>query len=342
MKFSGNLSLIEHVHDAEFRRIINVKGVDFEEEFIAKIISDYFVQSKNANRPKLSDALAIYLHESSAGDSKKFRGDAFHVFGRFVEKIGNLYLDELRHSHACYFRDQLLELGLKPVTVRRQTGILNAMINVAFKHLDVDRLSPFRSLKINCQQSPRPMRVITNELLCDVKKKLMWRFTPYKLIGLIQLNTGVRLSEPVYAKVSDCILDHQIPHIWVRQNELSNRKTKSSIRAVPLVGISLFAAKRLVEFAKELGSEWLVPRYARYHGSNSCSAALNKYLSSLDFRSHMFRHALIDRMKACNDIPTRLAESITGHYSGGSEFNNYGTVGYTLEQKVEVLKRIEI
>ncbi len=69
---------------------------------------------------------------------------------------------------------------------------------------------------------------------------------------------------------------------------------------------------------------------------------MNKYLSDLDFRSHMFRHALIDRMKACNDIPTRLAESITGHYSGGSEFNNYGTVGYTLEQKLEVLKRIAI
>ena len=56
----------------------------------------------------------------------------------------------------------------------------------------------------------------------------------------------------------------------------------------------------------------------------------------------MFRHALIDRMKACNDIPTRLAESITGHYSGGSAFNTYGTVGYTLEQKLEVLKKIEI
>ncbi len=56
----------------------------------------------------------------------------------------------------------------------------------------------------------------------------------------------------------------------------------------------------------------------------------------------MFRHALIDRMKACNDIPIRLAESITGHHSGGSEFNSYGTVGYTLEQKLKVIKRVEI
>jgi integrase len=108
------------------------------------------------------------------------------------------------------------------------------------------------------------------------------------------------------------------------------------------VGTSLYAAQRLFDFAKGEGSEWLVPEYAHYHGSNSCSAILNKYLKDLDFRSHMFRHALIDRMKACNDIPTRLAESITGHASGGSEFNNYGTVGYTLEQKLEVLKRIAI
>ena len=85
-----------------------------------------------------------------------------------------------------------------------------------------------------------------------------------------------------------------------------------------------------------------MPEYAHYHGSNSCSAILNKHLKDLDFRSHMFRHALIDRMKACNDIPPRLAESMTGHSSGESEFNNYGTVGYTLEQKFEVLKRISI
>ena len=47
-------------------------------------------------------------------------------------------------------------------------------------------------------------------------------------------------------------------------------------------------------------------------------------------------------MKACNDIPTRLAESITGHFSGGSEFNSYGTVGYTLQQKLEVIKKVAI
>jgi hypothetical protein len=50
--------------------------------------------------------------------------------------------------------------------------------------------------------------------------------------------------------------------------------------------------------------------------------------------------ALIDRMKTCNDIPTPIAERITGHASTQYEFSSYGTIGFTLEQKVVVLKRV--
>ena len=40
-------------------------------------------------------------------------------------------------------------------------------------------------------------------------------------------------------RVMDCVFDHPIPHIWIRRNELSNLKNKSSILAVPLVGVSV-------------------------------------------------------------------------------------------------------
>jgi integrase len=186
------------------------------------------------------------------------------------------------------------------------------------------------------------MAVVTPSLIEGVKARLLESRTNYALIGLIQLNTGMRLSEPVFARLEDCILDHTIPHLWVRQNRLSDRKTKSSIRAVPLYGASLEAASDLYERALRKRSAWLVPNYAKENGNGSCSAAMGKSLRDLGFRSHMFRHAFVDRLKACNDIPTRLAESITGHSSGGSEFNHYGTFGYTLEQKLEVIKRVAI
>jgi hypothetical protein len=38
--------------------------------------------------------------------------------------------------------------------------------------------------------------------------------------------------------------------------------------------------------------------------------------------------------KACGDIPVKLAESIAGHSRGGSDFDHYGTVDYSLEQKL--------
>jgi hypothetical protein len=37
-----------------------------------------------------------------------------------------------------------------------------------------------------------------------------------------------------------------------------------------------------------------------------------------------------------------LAESITGHGRGQTDFAVYGSVGYTLEQKLQVIQKIEI
>lgn len=126
------------------------------------------------------------------------------------------------------------------------------MLNISFRYLDIDKLSPFRGLRIDGEgENKRPMQIITPELIEQVKQKLMFRpKQAYKFVGLLQLNTGMRLSEPVFARKDDCVLSHSIPHIWVRRNELTERKNRSSIRAIPLVGVSLWAATRLVEFAE--------------------------------------------------------------------------------------------
>ncbi len=345
MDSKKEIAILNLRDEIQIKRIVRVRNVEFDEEFLSELLSKYFSKKINEQFPRLSDALNIYLNESRASGVRKFQLDAINAFNNFIDLIGNLYLYELKHIHICKMRDHLLDRGLKPVTVRRQTSILNAMLNIAFRHLDIDRLSPFRGLRIAGEgDDKRPMRTITPELIMQVKEKLMFRpRQAYKFVGLLQLNTGMRLSEPVFARRDDCVLDHPIPHIWVRRNELTERKTKSSIRAIPLLGVSLWAASRLVEFAERDGSEWLVPQYAHIGGNNSCATMMNKYLSEFQFRSHMFRHALIDRMKSLNNISIPLAESITGHATrNASEFHSYGTVGYTLEQKLEVLKRIEM
>lgn len=56
----------------------------------------------------------------------------------------------------------------------------------------------------------------------------------------------------------------------------------------------------------------------------------------------MFRYAFIDRLKARNDIPLPLAERITGHGRGQTDLAVYGSVGYTFEQKLEVIQKIAV
>jgi integrase len=322
---------------------ISVNGIKFDEAFIAELLANYLKNKPTTNEPTVSTAFQIYMRERTGRKGQRFVADATRNCNYFISQFGDMPLRDLRHMHGAQFRDAQLAKGLNPVSVRKQFATLNAMLNVSFKYLDIDRLSPFRGLFIEGEgETKRYMRTITPELLQQVKAMLLKSRAQYKLVALLQLNTGFRLSEPMFALRKDLVLDHEIPHLWIRRNELSDRKTKSSIRAVPLVGASYDAAVELNNISRWYDSQWLVPQYARENGNASCSAIINKYLRDLEFRSHMFRHALVDRLKACNDVPTRLAESITGHSSGGSDFNIYGTVGYTLEQKLEVLRRVEV
>jgi hypothetical protein len=63
-----------------------------------------------------------------------------------VAQFGDLPLNELRHVHITDFKVSQLARGLHANIVRRHIDMLNAMVNIAFKHLDMDRLSPFRRL----------------------------------------------------------------------------------------------------------------------------------------------------------------------------------------------------
>ena len=327
--------------DTRIRKRVVVNGAEFDESFLADLISKHFSTKVQCQRPTISTAFEIYMRENPSSHRRKFVYNSKRYYQYFVELFGDIPLEDLRHHHITQYRDYQLSRGLKPTSIRKHNNTLNAMLNIAFKHLDIDRLSPFRALRIKGENDcVRPIPPITPELVQQVKRRLLANDAPYRWIALIQLNTGMRVSEPTLARLDDLVLEHDIPHLWVRKNALTDRKTDASIRAVPLCGVALDAARKLHEQASKVGSEWLVPNYARDNGNTSCSAIINKCLRDLNFRSHMFRHAFIDRLKARNDVPVRLAESITGHSRGGSDFDHYGSVGYTLEQKRAVIESV--
>jgi hypothetical protein len=98
------------------------------------------------------------------------------------------------------------------------------------------------------------------------------------LVALIS-DTGMRLAEGAGLMKQDFVgLDTDLPNVRIAKHPWRNLKTASSNRNVPLVGASLWAAKKIV--ASDNTTDFAFPRYNRQviTSANSASAALNKWL----------------------------------------------------------------
>ena len=130
------------------RRKVRLHGIDFDKDFLSELVARHFRRQQWQAKPMFSDAFGIYMRENPSAHRRKFKTLAQQAYTLFVAQFGDMPLDELRHVHITEFRDSQLARGLHANSVRRHINILNAMVNMAFKHLDMDRLSPFRRLYI--------------------------------------------------------------------------------------------------------------------------------------------------------------------------------------------------
>ena len=133
------------------------------------------------------------------------------------------------------------------------------------------------------------------------------------LIALIS-DTGMRLGEAAGLHLDDIRLNEPIPHIDLKPHPWRSLKTKGSERRIPLVGVALWAAERILENGSE--SKIAFPRYCNEFGcnANSASNGLNKWLHQTMPKRvviHSFRHSLRDRLRAVG-CPTEFVDTIGG------------------------------
>ena len=114
-----------------------------------------------------------------------------------------------------------------------------------------------------------------------------------------------------------------------------------SERQIPLVGASLWAAKRVLK--QSLNTPFAIPKYCSEdgHKTNAASAALNKWL-----RNHApdgcvvrsFRHSLRERLRTI-ECPSDIIDQIGG-WSTAVVGSSYGN-GYTLAVLGSWMQRID-
>ena len=103
------------------------------------------------------------------------------------------------------------------------------------------------------------------------------------------IETGCRPSELANLLPENIVLDHEVPHIRIRAREDMQLKSKSSIRDIPLVGVSLEA------FKKSLNG---FPHY-RDRGNLLSSFLMDAFrkrdlFPHKDHRIYSFRHSFFD------------------------------------------------
>ncbi len=277
--------------------------------------------NSNSNAPLLSEVLSTYLRLKGEGKDKIFVRAANRNIKYVIEVLGNLPIDEYSSKDASKFRDYLLDRGLLISSVKRIFSSIRSIINLSISEEGINCLNAFSKTYMPESNNVETRKPIPIE---DIKSiQSLYREYDDDLRWLIALlsDTGMRLGECVGLLKSDIILNSEIPHIRLIPHPWRRLKTKGRERCIPLVGASLWACKRILNYNND--SRYAFPRYTTKDNcnANSASAALNKWFKeqlSKPYVIHGFRHSFRDRLRAV-ECPSEVIDQL-----GGWRFKSVG------------------
>ena len=289
--------------------------------------------------PTLKEAVDAYLLLKGGVTNPVFARTARRNGRYVIAALGNRPITAYSSADAAKFRDYLFENGLSLGSVRRIFGSVRSIINLVMREQGIEGANAFARTYMperNGQKERLPIPSVALSALqqnCkDKDDEARW------LIALIS-DTGMRLAEAAGLAMNDIYIDEELPHVSIRTHSWRRLKTKSSERLVPLVGASLWAAKRL----HQSGGAFAFPRYCNEQGcnANSASAALNKWMKGIignEYVIHGLRHSLRDRLRAV-ECPSDITDQIGG-WTTEDVGHGYGR-GYSLEVKAKWMRKIE-
>ena len=267
----------------------------------------------------MTQVVERYIELKHKQDDKRFCQTIRAALNDWIQSCGDKKLSKYRRMNAHQWIDTFEARGLTKSTGKRRMVALSSAINHVALMLEIDLNNPFKGISVEIKKKEK--EELTQE---DVNKVLSFeKHTETTLLSQLLLNTGMRVAEGAGLLKEDIKLTDKtdpdfIPHVIVREHPHRTLKTKSSTRKIPLVGISLEAAK--IAYRKT-GNKFLFPSWNKTETTknNSASAAVGKRCG---FGSHSFRHHLTTRLRD-SECPYEISQLILGHALPG-ETSGYG------------------
>ena len=279
--------------------------------------------------PTIEDALELYLAVKGQSKGKLFFSHARRNISYVIACLGSRPLDCYSSADAATFRQWLTDKKLSNTSLARIFGVVKAVVNFSIKEQGLECKNAFSGVYIPAEANKKRYSVKGKELKSLQDECVLLDDDIRWLVALIS-DTGMRLSEAVGLLVDDLVLDSEQPHIKLVLHPHRRLKTGASERTIPLVGCSLWAAKRIKENSS---SKFCFSRYCSEDNfnSNSASAAINKWIKkviSSEAVIYGLRHGFRDRLRAA-EAPMDMIDQLGG-WSLRSVGQGYGD-GYQLD-----------
>ena len=281
------------------------------------------------NAPHLTKALDTYLRLKGDGRSPQYETAARRTIDYAVAELNDRRIDTYTQLDASRFRDALFARGLTSSSVKRVFSVIKAIIQLSITEHGLACPNVFRGTFLPKKDDVRKRQPIPIDIIRSVQNECQTIDDDLRWLIAFLSDSGLRLAEAVGLLITDIPIHSDIPHVVIQQHDWRPLKTASSTRTVPLVGMSLWAAQRIVASSRGPYA------FGRYNdgiraNSNHASAALNKWLRTRvpkDCVVHSFRHSMRDRLRAVQ-CPFDIVDRIGGWTTAGIG-HSYGA-GYDL------------
>lgn len=302
---------------------------------------------------RVSDALEIFINEIAIDDLmyksehqryswKKVRRTSVDYF---IDKMGDLPMREITRAHALEYQQWWAKkmspkdgsAGVSANTVNRHIGNMRSLYVRYFKHIGEDeRPNPFRNMfykhKPKTDVPPFSADWIRKKILRP--RSLKGIRADLQLITFLLIETGCRPSEIINLRPEDIRLNEKVPYIAIRARNTGKTKrevkTETSERDIPLVGVSLHAARR---------ARNAFPHY--YDRNELFSANMMKtfrrrgLLQTPQHRIYSFRHSFEKRMQEAN-IDYGLRCLLMGHKTTRPVYGDGGDLAYRRDELLKI------
>ena len=292
------------------------------------------------NSPVMLDAVENYIR-IKGNDDRIFIRTAQRNGSYVAKLLGNRPITSYATSEAAQFRDWCLDKGMNINSVKRVFNSVRSIINLNIREYGLDGTNAFSGTYMPDCFDTLKRKPIPNHIMKIIQSQCQTsNDEPRWLMALIS-DTGMRLTGAAGLSKNDVYLNEEVPYVDIKPHPWRRLKTAGSQRKVPLVGISLWAARQA--YAASNGP-FLFPRYCdeKECHSNSASAALNKWLKQVagpEYVIHSFRHSMRDRLRAVN-CPSDMIDQIGG-WSSSKIGEGYGE-GFKASNIKSYIERITL